>query len=1458
MSKPFSTRSLFFNGTDEYVTMGNVLGFERTDAFSISCWVKAVFTSDGYLVTKVSEDPFTGYALHFETAGTFRFFVSSALSTNAADVRTSSSGWDDGRWHHVCATYDGSSAIAGIRIYVDGKSQTLSTIRNNLSASILSSASFNLAGRTDGSVLFNDNMGEVAVFDRELTAKEVRQAFNFGSPPDLSLLPFSDRVAGWWRMGNGDTLPTLTDHGYGGNNGTTVNMDSGNIKVDVPQARRHLVFDGTNEYVKMGNAAALSFERTAKFSISLWFSGAPASDGYLVSKLTATPFTGYAILHGTSGWVRVYLFNAITTNGIQVTTSSTSWADSQWHHAVVTYNGSSSASGVRIYIDGVSQALTTEQNNLSATIVNSAEFNLASRTNGSIPYAGKITQVSVWDVELSARDVAALYNLGDPPDALTVFNRRPVGYWPCDRLFLDNAGIFGSSAGVPDLSGNGNHGAPINMERGDIALGHPFTELDDEVSALPCSQLSCLFGGTDEYVTMGGVLGFERTDAFSISAWVRTTSSAVMAVTAKMGDGAIYPGYLFYLSSGAVRLTLVNDDTAGNEIITYTNVTLSPAVNDGTWHHILVTYDGSSTAAGVNFYIDSVLASKLVTTDALTGSILTGSDLYVGGRATSGSLLPFIGNLDEVSVFNKGLSLEEVWVVYNKGAPRDLSSVSFASNLVGWWRMGDGDTYPTITDRSSSGNDGTMTNMETTDITADVPTGKFSLVFDGAEYINCGNVLAFERTDSFSISVWFKTTSTSVEMMLGKMGTSFRGYDMCTQSVLQVEIVSSWPGNWIRVSTTSTWVDGKWHHVVMTYNGSSSASGVKFFVDGVQQATTTGANSLSATIVSTAQLHLGQRSGSGASPFNGNLSGFAFYDRVLTLDEVMEVYNGGNPIDLRKMASAANLVGYWPCGNGDLYPYVEDLSGNGYVGTMTNMEVTDVVNDSPFKWTPLGTPLLPIVSRYSVAFGGTDEYVTMGDVLGFERTDPFSITGWFKTISTVSQYVVSKIDATERGWLVAQDDVSFGFSFNNSSSNRILVSTPRSWNDGLWHAFAVCYDGSSSASGVSVYIDGESQPLTTTFDTLSATTVDNAALRVGGGRGDPGSIDRLWVGSLNNIAIYDIELTAAEVDRVYNGHRPPDLSKLSTASDLVGWWKMGDGDTFPILQDSSVSGYDGTMINMESSDIVHNDVPLAGGSLFLSQGGSTKNVSQISIVTSSTAVSFKDAKGYGAKTWQWSFVSYPATLLAAPTITNSEAKEASATPVTDGMYVVQLVRTDHDGRVSTDTQAFMVLDGEGHVLPSAGIDGLINSSSAAALAGWFGRADASTNIIFDAYLRWLKAALKSAQAIPLVSGRQSKSATSFEGIGVVRLDSSDFPYTSTISFEAVLEVDSGYTAEARLYNLTDDVTVLGSTLNTTSTSSTVLSGTITMPSGQKTYEVQLRVTAGGGSATCTGARIILT
>jgi hypothetical protein len=70
------------------------------------------------------------------------------------------------------------------------------------------------------------------------------------------------------------------------------------------------------------------------------------------------------------------------------------------------------------------------------------------------------------------------------------------------------------------------------------------------------------------------------------------------------------------------------------------------------------------------------------------------------------------------------LDADAVSAIYNSGWPIDLTEASGdydnEGDLVNWWRMGDEDTYDTITDNEGSAN-GTMTNMSSDDIVIFVP-----------------------------------------------------------------------------------------------------------------------------------------------------------------------------------------------------------------------------------------------------------------------------------------------------------------------------------------------------------------------------------------------------------------------------------------------------------------------------------------------------------------------------------------------------------------------------------------------------------------------------------------------------------------------------------------------------------------------------------------------------------------
>ena len=226
-------------------------------------------------------------------------------------------------------------------------------------------------------------------------------------------------------------------------------------------------------------------------------------------------------------------------------------------------------------------------------------------------------------------------------------------------------------------------------------------------------------GGIDEYIDCGDndnlSFGNGTTDSpFSISLWVKLSgTNTIEAALSKYGIESKRE-YIVYIVNQKVRL-LINDSSAA--AVRY--VETSSAISVGSWVHIIGVYNGvggNNAQNGMKIYINGTLSSTTSFTSGTYVAMENSSQPFEIGRYFNG-VQYFAGNIDEVSVFNSELSASDVTSIYGGGVPTSLASYS---SLVSWWRCGDNDTSPTLTDNGSGGNDGTMTNFST--FSTDVPT----------------------------------------------------------------------------------------------------------------------------------------------------------------------------------------------------------------------------------------------------------------------------------------------------------------------------------------------------------------------------------------------------------------------------------------------------------------------------------------------------------------------------------------------------------------------------------------------------------------------------------------------------------------------------------------------------------------------------------------------------------------
>ena len=192
--------------------------------------------------------------------------------------------------------------------------------------------------------------------------------------------------------------------------------------------------------------------------------------------------------------------------------------------------------------------------------------------------------------------------------------------------------------------------------------------------------------------------------------------------------------------------------------------------------------------------------------------------------------------------------------------------------------------------------------------------GKLSgaLDFDGNTFVELGDVGSFDSDDKFSFAAWIRPTSNSPTTVLSKNdeANAFRGYDIILEGAkVCAHFSHHWPDKAFKVVTKQPLSLNEWHHVVVTYDGSRRATGVKIYVDGKPQAhDATTNNALDGTLKTDKPFHIGKRSSS--VPFQGLIDDVQLYAVELTADEATSLAAGqtlGRLKDILAVAPADRL-----------------------------------------------------------------------------------------------------------------------------------------------------------------------------------------------------------------------------------------------------------------------------------------------------------------------------------------------------------------------------------------------------------------------------------------------------------------------------------------------------------------------------------------------------------------------
>lgn len=637
-------------------------------------------------------------------------------------------------------------------------------------------------------------------------------------------------------------------------------------------------FNGSSDYIEIPDTDDLSFTNGSSdkpFSISMWINpSALSSNGVLICKMDNSVNEEWTTWLLSTGTLVISLSSSHDNSIGRVTTTTISTGT--FKHIVFTYDGSESSSGIKIYIDSVDETTTDSNFGTYTNMPNTTQpVMLGMRDSIGTPqtalaYEGKMDEVFIWDREISQEEVNTLYNSGDGALFLNPLNTDLVSYYPfdadaSDKLNRNNGTVIGATF----LSSGGKFGGAYSFDR-----------TNDVINIGTDPSLSFISGGNDTQFTIGMWVKFtaENFDQILISKWEVA--------------GGSFEWYLSYSGLSSNEFQIILYDSSDN-LISADSIGAGP-LNAGQWYFIVTTYDGSKSNTGFKFYLDATaLSTTLGTSGTYTGTHNSGIAALIGGRKPSSPSILFGGEIDELFIMKREMNAQEIQKLYANGAGNKMS-VGLKDSLVGHW-----DLNVDASDRVQS-NDGTLTGTT-------LVAGQFGNCRDfngSSDFISISDSDDLSFTDGggndkpFSISLWLYSDSVaSTRIPISKWASLQREYNIQVQSGgtihFSLEVLSA-TGSINTTVAAGAISAGEWYHVVATYDGSKSNTGLKIYKNGILQTSTPGGTgSYTGMGNGTAGLIFGNRGGSFF--WDGKLDDVMIFDQELTQADVDKLSVGSLP-----------------------------------------------------------------------------------------------------------------------------------------------------------------------------------------------------------------------------------------------------------------------------------------------------------------------------------------------------------------------------------------------------------------------------------------------------------------------------------------------------------------------------------------------------------------------------------
>jgi hypothetical protein len=169
---------------------------------------------------------------------------------------------------------------------------------------------------------------------------------------------------------------------------------------------------------------------------------------------------------------------------------------------------------------------------------------------------------------------------------------------------------------------------------------------------------SIVFDKVDDYIEVANQIQFERTNSFTLSAWINTNDANNNQIINNETSG--YRGYQLAIDLNSKLFFFLRNTVGSN----FMGIVCVNSFIPNIWTHVLCTYNGSSFASGATIYINGVQQQTEIRGDSLTDTTISNETTWIGYRRPS-TQGPFNGRISQVSIYNRALSAQEVLQNYN-------------------------------------------------------------------------------------------------------------------------------------------------------------------------------------------------------------------------------------------------------------------------------------------------------------------------------------------------------------------------------------------------------------------------------------------------------------------------------------------------------------------------------------------------------------------------------------------------------------------------------------------------------------------------------------------------------------------------------------------------------------------------------------------------------------------------